>query len=89
LYPVVEAIGVVRRLGFYVFYIFGSQMAATFSALRAYRALSPLRLVVLISVKDPIKPRAYYEPKDKVNLKNPVTSSGFEHATSRFVVHGA
>jgi hypothetical protein len=76
----VGAHNALRRRGFNVFLKIGSQMAVRLSALRADRPLPPEIFLVLISVTP-----AILWLKDLIQLKNPMTSSGIETATSRFV----
>jgi hypothetical protein len=54
----VEALRVVRGWGSHIFQTFGTQMAASLSALRAGRFLPPERFLVLISVRGWVDPRA-------------------------------
>jgi hypothetical protein len=51
-------------------------MAVRLSALRAGRPLPPRRLLVLISVRGLVDPRAVVRLEGLGQLKNPVTSSG-------------
>jgi hypothetical protein len=77
---------VVRLLSSHIFYTIGSQMAVT-SALRAGRPLPPGRFLVLISVRGLIDPRAIVRLEGLGQLKNPMTSSGIESATSHLRDH--
>jgi hypothetical protein len=54
-------------------------------ALRAGRPLPPGRILVLISVRVLVDPRAIMRVEELGQLQNPVTSSGIETATFRLV----
>jgi hypothetical protein len=69
----------VRRRGSHTFQTIGSQMAVRLSALRVGRPLPPGRF--LISFLLEADPRAIVRLEELCQLKNPITSSGFEHAT--------
>jgi hypothetical protein len=56
-------------------------MAVNLLALRAGRLLSPGRLLVLISLRDWVRPRATVELEGLGQTKNPMTSLGIEPAT--------
>jgi hypothetical protein len=58
-------------------------MALSLSALRAGRSLAPGRFMVLISVIGRVDPRAIVRLEGLGQLKIPVTSLGFDPATSR------
>jgi hypothetical protein len=60
-------------------------MAVRLSASRADRPLPPGRSLVLISVRGCVEPRAIMRLEGLGQLKNPMTSSGIEPATFRFV----
>jgi hypothetical protein len=63
----------------------GSQMAVNLSALRAGRHLTPGRFLVLISLRGWVDPRAVVRLEELGKLKNPMTTTGIEHATFRLV----
>jgi hypothetical protein len=71
---------VVRRRGSHIFKTVGSQMAVRLSAPRAGRPLPPGRFLVLISVRDWVDHRGIL----RLELKNPVTSSGIAGSISYF-----
>jgi hypothetical protein len=60
-------------------------MAVRLSALRAGRSLPPGRFLVLISVRGWVNLRATVSLEGLSQLNNPMTSSGMEPATFRFV----
>jgi hypothetical protein len=60
-------------------------MAVSLSALQSDRPLPPGRLLVLISVRGGVDPIATVRLEVLLQLKNPITSSGIERATFRFV----
>jgi hypothetical protein len=60
-------------------------MAVRLSALRPGRPLPPGRFLVHISVGGRVDPRAILQLDGLCKLKNPVTSSGIEPVTFRFV----
>jgi hypothetical protein len=81
-----EAHKVVRRRGSHIYYTIGSEMAVRLSALRARCPLPPGRFLVLISVRGWVNPRAILRLKGLGQLKNPMTSSGIERLTIRFMI---
>jgi hypothetical protein len=60
-------------------------MAVSLLALRAGRPLPSGTFLVLISVRGWVDTRAIARLEGLRELKNPMTSSGLEHATLRFV----
>jgi hypothetical protein len=60
-------------------------MAVKLSALRAGRPLPPGKFLVLISVRGWVDPGAIVRLEGLGQMKNPMTSSGFEPATFRLV----
>jgi hypothetical protein len=75
----------VRRRGSHIFYTIDSQMAMRLSALGAGRPLPPGRVLVLLSVRGYVNPRAIVLLEELGQLKIPITSFGFETATFRLV----
>jgi hypothetical protein len=75
----------VRRRSSHIFHRVGSQMAVRLSALRADSPLPPGRLLVHISVRGLVDPRAIVRLEGVDRLKNPMTSSGIETATFRLI----
>jgi hypothetical protein len=62
-------------------------MTVRLSALCAGRSLPPGRFLVLISVSDWVDPKAILRLAELVQLKNPVSSSGMDPATFRFLAY--
>jgi hypothetical protein len=60
-------------------------MAVRLSAICAGLPLAPGRILVLISVRGRVNPRDIVRLEGLGQLKNPMTSSGLEPATSRLV----
>jgi hypothetical protein len=81
----VEAHRDVRRRGFHIFQVIGSQMAVRLSAIGAGRSLPLGRFQVLISVRGLVETKALVRLEGLGQLKNAVASLGIEPVTFRLV----
>jgi hypothetical protein len=85
LWQAVDAHRVVRRRGSHILKTIGTQMAVRLSALRAGHSFPPGRILVLISLRGWVEPRAIVRLEGLGQLKNSITLLGVTPATFRLL----